>query len=216
MYKQRRYDFTETITVCAGEEEKEYLIHKSVIITSTSKFMNKVLSNGWKEAHEQQIRLPETQATTLEVYLHWTHTGHLLVESTQTESVSMQCVKLYLLGDYVSDTVFCEAVVENMVDRGQERRLPCAAAITLVWDDTPENSPLRAVIKELWLDQKIAIVVKCLKERSFPSAFVLDLLEGLVSNNQFFCEQTSSGKSGEEVRKSCIGYVKTLHPEQKT
>jgi hypothetical protein len=138
------------------------------------------------------------------------------VESTQPESVSMQCVKLYLLGDYLSDTVFCEAVVEKMVDRGQERRLPCAAAITLVWGNTPESSPLRAVIKELWLDQKIAIVVKCLKERSFPSAFVLNLLEGLVSNNRFFCEQTFSGKSGEEVGKSCIDYVKTLHPEQKT
>jgi hypothetical protein len=144
------------------------------------------------------------------------YTGHLLVELTQTESVSLQCVKLYILGDYLSDTVFCEAVVEKMVDRSQERKLPCARAITLVWDSTPENSPLRAVITELWLDQKIAIVVKCLKERSFPSTFVLDPMEGLVSNNRFFCEQTFSGKSGEEVRKSCMGYVKTLNPEQKT
>jgi hypothetical protein len=102
--------------------------------------MNKVLSNGWKEAEEQRIRLLETQAATLEVYLHWMYTGHLIVELTQTESVSLQCVKLYILGDYLSDTVFCEAVVEKMVDRSQERKLPCARAITLVWDSTPENS----------------------------------------------------------------------------
>jgi hypothetical protein len=179
--------------------------------------MNKVLSNGWKEAHEQRIRLPETQAATLEVYLHWMYTGHFLVEATQTESVSMQNVKLYLLGDYLSDTVFCELVVEKLVDRSQEVpcRLPGAPEVTLAWDNAPENSPLRAVINELWLDQKIATVIKCLQAKSFPPSFILDLLEGLVSNNRFFCEQSFSGKSGEEVRQSCIGYVKTPSPEQK-
>jgi hypothetical protein len=130
----------------------------------------------------------------------------------------MQCVKLYLLGDYLSDVVFCERVVEKLVGRSQmlSCRLPGAAEVTLAWDNTPEKSPLRAVINELWLDQKIATVIKCLQAKNFPPSFVLDLLEGLVSNNWFFCEQTFSGKSGEEVRQSCIGYVKTPSPEQKT
>jgi hypothetical protein len=146
------------------------------------------------------------------------YTSHLLVEATQTESVSMQCVKLYLLSEYLSDVVFCELVVEKLVGRSQMLpcRLPGAAEVTLAWDNTPEKSPLRAVINELWLDQKIATVIKCLQAKNFPPSFVLDLLEGLVSNNWFFCEQTFSGKSGEEVRQSCIGYVKTPSPEQKT
>jgi hypothetical protein len=130
----------------------------------------------------------------------------------------MQCVKLYLLGDSLSDVVFCELVVEKLVGRSQMLpcRLPGAAEVTLAWDNTPEKSPLRAVINELWLDQKIATVIKCLQAKNSPPSFVLDLLEGLVSNNWFFCEQTFSGKSGEEVRQSCIGYVKTPSPEQKT
>jgi hypothetical protein len=130
----------------------------------------------------------------------------------------MQCVKLYLLGDYLSDVVFCELVVEKLVGRSQMLpcRLPGAAEVTLAWDNTPEKSPLRAVINELWLDQKIATVIKCLQAKNSPPSFVLDLLEGLVSNNWFFCEQTFSGKSGKEVRQSCIGYVKTPSPEQKT
>jgi hypothetical protein len=80
----------------------------------------------------------------------------------------MQCVKLYLLGDYLSDVVFCERVVEKLVGRSQMLpcRLPGAAEVTLAWDKTPEKSPLRAVINELWLDQKIATVIKCLQAKN--------------------------------------------------
>lgn len=56
-----RFDVTEIIVICAGEEQKEYLVHRSVLKTSSSKFLNRMLSNDWRETREKRLSLPETR-----------------------------------------------------------------------------------------------------------------------------------------------------------
>ena len=45
-----RFEFTEIVVIGAGEEQKEYLVHKSVLTTSSSKFLNRMLSRDWGES----------------------------------------------------------------------------------------------------------------------------------------------------------------------
>ena len=98
-----RFDFTETIVLCAGEEQKEYLVHTNVLTTSSSKFLNSMLSNDWRETREKRLRLPEMRPEVLEVYLHWMYTGNVVLGPSPAEADTVFRVELYLLGDYLDD-----------------------------------------------------------------------------------------------------------------
>lgn len=204
--------------MCAGDEQKEFIIHKNVIVTSSSKFFDKALASDRQGTRERRTHLPEVENETLEVYLHWMHRSHLIVENTGGCSTSWHCVKLYILGDFLDDAVFCEAVVDLMVDRsrGSDGVYPDQAAVTLAWKNTSTDSPLRLVIKELWLAREIAQVVKSLRNKEYPPEFVLDIFAGFVSNDEAFCLGSFSGKTADVVRESCKGYVKASRPEQQT
>lgn len=177
-----------------------------------------MLANDWKEAHERRINLPEAQPEMLEIYLHWIYTGHLIVENTRKRTVSWQLVKLYILGDYLNDAAFCESVINRIVDRsqGSEGVDPNHVAITLAWDSTPTDSPLRLVIKELWLGRTIASAIKAFGSKQYTPDFVLDILARFLSNNEELCKRTFSGKTAEQIRESCKDHVKALRPEQQT
>jgi hypothetical protein len=220
---RHRFDFTQTIIICVGEEQKEFLVHTDVIINSSSRFLNKLLFNDWKEAHERRIRLPEQRPETLEMYIHWMYTNQLLVEPMPANPVCFQCVKLYVLGDSFSDAVFCEAVVEKLVDTtlGPARTLPSLPAINFAWKNISVDCPLRTVITELWSKvwskQKINVVVDRLTQTltaGYPPAFILSVWQGLLTNNPEFRDHTFSHKSDGEVKDNCMGYVKALRMKE--
>lgn len=112
---QSRFNFTETIVVCAGEEQKEFVVHKNVLATSSSKFLNRMLSNEWRETREKRLSLPETRPEVLEVYLHWMYTGIIVLEPEPADASGERRVELYFLGDYLDDMSFCEAIFEGLV-----------------------------------------------------------------------------------------------------
>lgn len=159
-----RFDLTETIIICVGEKQKELFVHKHVLTTCSSKFLNRMLSNEWRETRENRLRLPETRPGVLEVYLHWMYTGNIVLGPTFADADSVRRMELYLLGDYLDDMPFCEAIVEGLVDmsRGPEHKLPSAKSVHLAWSKTNTDSPLRAVIKELFLGTAIDSTVEAL------------------------------------------------------
>lgn len=207
----RRFDFTETVIICAGEEQKEYIVHKNVLATSSSEFLNRMLSNGWRETREKRLSLPETLPDVLEIYLHWMYTGNVIFGLTPTFANSVRKVELYILGDYLDDMTFCETIVDGMVvPFGEpERELPNATAVRLAWSKTSVDSPLRAVIKELFMGAMIYSTVEVLLSGDeFPYEFVLDLLSGLLNYNKAFCEGSISQKSDALIRETCKGFVR--------
>jgi DNA-dependent RNA polymerase auxiliary subunit epsilon len=170
-----------------------------------------MLSNDWRETCEKRLRLPETQPEVLEVYLHWMYTGNVVLGPSPAEADTVFRVELYLLDDYLDDMAFCDAVVEGLVElsRGHEQRLPSASAVQLAWSKTSAESPLRAVIKELFLGVAMdSMVENLLNNDDFPYEFILDLLAGLMENNKSFCKRSISHKSDAQIREACKGFVR--------
>jgi hypothetical protein len=188
-----RFDFTEIIVICAGEEQKEYLVHRSVLKTSSSKFLKRMLSNDWRETREKRLSLPETRPWILEVYLHWMYTGHVVLEHSPAEADTVLLVEIYLLGDYLDDMVFCDTIVEKLVElsQGPKHKLPSGTAVRLAWSKTSVDSPLRAVVKELFLGVAIYSALEALLNNDdFPYEFILDILSSSVENNNGFCTRS--------------------------
>jgi hypothetical protein len=140
------------------------------------------------------------------------YTGNVVLEPTTTDAGTVCSVESYLLGDYLEDLTFCEAIVEGLVDLscGPKHELPSATAVRLAWSKTNADSPLRAVIKELFLGVAIDSTVQVLLNGDdFPCDFALDLFAGLVEHNKSFCKHSTSHKSDAQIRETCKGFVRS-------
>ena len=93
-----RLDFTDTLTVLVGQDEKPFLVH-TAYICKTSGFFAKAYSHGWKEDRERIVRLPEADVELFQAYLYWTYTGNLEVDLppplTEGNTSSITPVSLY-------------------------------------------------------------------------------------------------------------------------
>ena len=145
------------------------------------------------------------------------YTGHVVLEQASADADTVHRVELYLLGDYLDDMVFCENIVQGLVElsRGPEHKLPSGTAVRLAWSKTSVDSPLRAVVKELFLGVAINSAVEVLlKHDGFPHEFILDLMSSLVDNNSDFCKRSISRKSDIQIREACKGFVRSANEER--
>ena len=145
------------------------------------------------------------------------YTGHVVLEHSPAEADTVLLVEIYLLGDYLDDMVFCETIVERLVElsQGPKHKLPSGTAVRLAWSITSVDSPLRAVVKELFLGVAIYSAVEVLLNNDdFPYEFILDLLSSLVENNKGFCKRSISQKSDIQIREACKGFVRSANEDR--
>lgn len=189
------------------------MVHKGVA-TKSSKYIRAALSNDWKEARERRITLEDTAVATFEDYLHWLYTGQVtLPEHNQ----HVRLVDLYLLGDYLHDSLFCVEVLNKMVEaryHGQ-RTFPTSAAVKCAWEATPASSPIRKVIRELWTSSNIDLAFKeFTKNSEYPRDFVLDILSELVKSRPHLKSESISMKSQPVVEQLCSEHVSILQLQE--
>lgn len=65
-----RLDSAEDVTVLVGVKEKQFTIPKA-LLTQRSTFFKAALEGGFKEAIEQQVKLPEADEEIFEIYVQW-------------------------------------------------------------------------------------------------------------------------------------------------
>jgi hypothetical protein len=149
-----------TVIISVGEEEngKSFTVHVSVT-TKSSEFIQAALSNKWKEGQEKRINFPGTDTGTLEGYLDWLYSQQITLEDVEEPcgicedhegsslcncAHSLGLVKMYVLGDYLNDLRFCNAVMD--IIKSAVARSPCVpnfATIAWVWEHTSVDCPVR-------------------------------------------------------------------------
>lgn len=167
------------------------------------------------------IVLHDVKPDILKRYVDWLHTRKLWAQKDDERMSYAQLIDFYFLGELVEDTVFCEVIVDALIDMRYEvedfdgrptRPLPGCALMNDVWQRTSPDSPLRKVMKELWMSALVNKAMKFLTnapEPGYPKALILDLLAGMVERMD--CEgATFSGKSRKEVEETCRGFMKGI------
>jgi hypothetical protein len=141
-----------TIVVRVGEpaEQRDFTVLHS-IATKSSKFMQTTFDGDWRESHEKRVSLPEIKVCDFEVYLEWLYTGHV-VNLDDYMSLGPALIRLYVLGDFLSDDQFSNAVMDALI-RESQRWTPRLAFATVdvdfAWDKTMPGSGLRNVLVDL-------------------------------------------------------------------
>lgn len=181
---------TWTITIRTGKEAKEFVVIEN-IVTRSSKFLQAAMNRDWKEAKEKRVLLPEIETSIFEGYLQWLYTSDL----TFTESVSVELVKFFILGDFLIDASFRHAVIDSMINRHQEdEALPRAQAVKLAWQQTTPVSVLRAVILKLYASCDLLKAIQSLREsQTYPREFILDLLDLMAGSHGLVKERPLMG-----------------------
>lgn len=213
---QHRFDYSDTLILCVGPRSKEFTVHKSVA-TSSYKFIRAALSNDWKEAKDKRIQLANFAVRHFEIYLHWLYTKQLASQSEGDLDYEL-LIPLYHIGDYLMDSNFCRHVLQALVDyRYMRNTVPNPQDISLVWQQTTEESPLRKVIRELWMSREIDNAVQCFQERpEYSRDFILGMLAVMVRSHPELVAKKIANKTNEQTRAYCARYMSDLDAEEAT
>lgn len=157
-----RIDFGEDATVLVGADEKRFTAHRDILLRSSTFFRSALTNAGWREAQEKIVRLPEHDAASFTLYLHWLYnkrtdlldssdgrltTNHEEVEEQQADSRYQRLVDCYALGSYLGDDKFCDTLISHYFRlRRITKRWPSSATCNRANRSLSRNSRLRDLI----------------------------------------------------------------------
>lgn len=111
-----------------------------------------------------------------EYYLQWLSTND---RSFLGDLGLYSLAKLYILGGFLDDTAFRVEMLNIFVKEAIDKYIyPGARIVALAWGQTPEGSPLRKIILEIWITSSIKLLAKRFGgiDEDVPKAFIVDCL----------------------------------------
>jgi hypothetical protein len=180
---------TKTFTACVGQTKKEFTLYTE-IATRSSKFFQAALrrdwkGRDWKESRENRVTLAEVHPGVFEGYLQWLNTGTITSSFPIDKPSAFELVELYILGDFLDDAAFRNAVLDDLTSSAFEM-WPGICSVSLVWENTPGDSPLRKLILEIWAKKPIGLIVEKLVNgvEEYPPAFVVALFAHMAMSGR--------------------------------
>jgi hypothetical protein len=136
------YDYNDTFSVLAGPKGKCFTVHRAVLC-SKSKFFTAACGERWKSGQGKIVRLPEVKSRVFQHYVDWAY-GEILVLREDEDKTMSLLIELYLLGDRLDDIKLRNKTIKAMASCSYTDHVcPSPISISLVWDSTTPNSPLR-------------------------------------------------------------------------
>lgn len=181
-----------TFIAVVGKQKKEFTLYQSVA-TRSSKFFSAAMSGEWKGNQQKRVSLEEVDVSEFESYLQWLSTNdHTFLKELNMDDLTC----LYILGDFLNDSAFRTVILNLLVQRAVNKNAyPGATIVAFVWEHTPETSPLRKIIVEMWTTSSIETLGERFAEsdEDAPKAFIVDCVQRLAKRQDprvdFFGEQ---------------------------
>ena len=129
-------------------------------MTDRAPFFEKALHGQWKESDDKVIELPDDSPTVFFTYLQLLYTSKLPIKAKNTrqdDKVSRHeydiLVELYVLAEKFQDVETRNIAMDAMIAKSRsERSVPGMYNVQRIFDDTPEGSPLRKFVTDLYAD----------------------------------------------------------------
>jgi hypothetical protein len=155
--------------------------------------------------------LQETETSALEGYVHWLYTNCIIETKEEDDPFHFrELFELYLLGDFLKDTRFCQNVMAAIIRRGKDGvYLPMSSEMfAMSGRDLP--SSLSLAIRELWLAAPVGCTIDMFRSATdpqYPMDFVLDLFHELSERRRDVKMSSYSGKAHYQVESACMSFV---------
>ena len=177
------------ITVDVGKEGSKFPVHGAVIRRS-SKFFDNAMKKDWAASRldARTVTLVDEDPAIFKIYLHWLYFKTFPTAATKStgrfdREICMLSNSL-VMGEMLMDTAFKNAVLivfrDALLNQPFYKRLrPGPSIIKTIYDGTPEGSPGRRFMVDVWVreaDEKWAIHLD-----DMPLAFMMDLSKAFMA-----------------------------------
>jgi hypothetical protein len=150
-----------SVIIIVGPDQQLLTAHESYL-TLNSKFFKAAVNKEWSEEQAHFITLPEDDVETTTNYLTFTYGRGIptqTINSMLKEGIGQWdlLVSLYILGDRRLDNCLRNAVIQELVhlsnvrDKGGIRHFMPASLSRTYFDATPEGSPTRRLIIDVYV-----------------------------------------------------------------
>ncbi|KAI4664949.1 uncharacterized protein J4E79_003248 [Alternaria viburni] len=195
----------DTICVVVGKEpNKSKFFMDPRRICHCSKFFRNALRGGWKSAQNLKVTLKEEDPRIFAWYLDTLYNGTKL--SFQGQPWSFQPMsELYVLAEMLMD----DSTKKNILAAIQKRcesphfghSLPEPSAVRTIYDGTPESSPARRLMVDIFSQRAIKERIEHWTTENLPKDFLLDLSVNLIAQRPLPDDDNRGHDEGKNAKK---------------
>jgi hypothetical protein len=138
------------------------------LLSQHSPFFASAAKEDWKEGQEHRVPLPDDAPYVVDLYIHWVYSGKIFsrksrqeeeedVKERKSADESGVLVRAYVFGEKIQDGDFQDAVIDALVhsiampDKSGNCWYPGASQIDQAYKGTPEGSPLRQLLVDIYM-----------------------------------------------------------------
>lgn len=202
----RSFKAPAAVKIRVGDSEKyqDFVAHES-FLTSRSEFFRLALKKEWKEAESRLVKLPDDDPYIFAIYLNVVYTGHVNTVRMPQEEVKAldehtfrvhlaneyrDLLHLYILAEKLQDIEAKNAAITAVVEVAQVTSgegtwmAPGLSVADIVYEGTPEGSPLRRLLIELFSGLPVSYILCEVHKREYHTDFIKDIAAKLDDNRQ--------------------------------
>ncbi|KAF2163135.1 hypothetical protein M409DRAFT_57802 [Zasmidium cellare ATCC 36951] len=150
--KRSKHNYADTCKVIVGSRKDEFVMH-TAFATAKSSFFKSTISQDWKEGKEKTVRLPQHEAGTFHVFVHWIYSGSLdfsIVDNTGAHDPPsyLNCGRVWALAHYLGAPQLQNQVIDRIIHkvaRGDTRNV-ALSSLKHIWQITPPGSTIRQLL----------------------------------------------------------------------
>jgi len=184
-----RFDDLVHVEVGTGEKSKTYAIYSSTL-TTRSLFFRKALSGPWKEAEERVVHLPEDDARTFELYLHYIYNNEFACNPSEDQYGKKELgalARLYVLCEKLQDPISKNCIIKALSDSIYTIRshgtwnIPGCAVVETLYKGTVKGSPVRRMLVDIFAQGVPSKFATPDWINKYPGEFIQDLAACLMT-----------------------------------
>jgi BTB/POZ domain len=177
-------DCSTSITVLVGDDKHAFHPDEQQLCACSPVFLS-MLRNGFREAEERVVLLPEVDAETFRVFERWlSNRGESVFEDLD---LALLC-KVFFLMDYLQVSSVQQPLLRALVFKRDKTRSVPLSLIPFIYENTPPGSPLR----QLWVSWVVKYAIPEIFEKDdwvFPEEFLRELAAAQVRHAQKLAEE---------------------------
>lgn len=144
-----------------GADAQVFYVHQS-LLCQNSPFFEAANKEEWKEGKDHCVPFPDDSPATVAVYVHWLYTGKIYTRSLEEDEQASNSkearllIDSFVLGDKLQDGHFKDAVLDGFIVmvgtpvKSGTQMYPGDSLINRTYENTPEGSPLRRLLVDMY------------------------------------------------------------------
>ncbi|KAG7004696.1 hypothetical protein G7Y79_00024g056460 [Physcia stellaris] len=170
------------VQIEVGPTKTVFQLHKG-LLCNVAAYFRAALEGAFIEAQQQKIEMPDEDPEIFKRFQYWLYTGSLLDDTIPGGDILMPSVlaDIFIFAEARGIPSLQNAAIDALIDQRylSPPRLP-HRCLHRIYDNTPEDSPLRKLVVAMYADGSVQLTNACWMStqnlKDYPSEFLRDII----------------------------------------